>query len=485
MAAERPDFLPERVIDVDIVPVGMESRSDQVRRVINRKKGAALAGGVLLGAPFLFGIAQGLDPVDAAIYGSVRILTIGDDDPPDADFVKEFRSHIQTGDDALQGDIEVIIASTEDTVREALLIAGGAGVAFAVVNSAMKYGERRKNRIIEGNEALDPKGEQIIVLAGEGNNIVDELISSGERCVPIYENSRSAQQLVRVLGDNDPQYVNLGLDGTTSAGFSYLDSDGWNRLKLDAANLISSKNGHRYLLVAGLGMKRDMELSHRRESINVSQDNLRSAGLRLRQRLQQGALVEDRDIIELYVASNLIEHPDIQRQGETVSDRELAFSTGVDIYIDSWAVALGEILGQIEKYDLDKIRIATSSQEYQSRFREHLPLFAASRGKGVEIQDGDPKPDDLWLVYEGNSEATFMAARRLRKIKPFSRIIALVTDDLRDQAEKGGLYNIDLINTSATIATMIRDVRFLLREGITPDQIQQSIDDCLLPLQRV
>jgi hypothetical protein len=478
-------FIPESVVDSEVVPTFKESNTERLRRTLSGKKGVALAAGIVLGAPYASGLAQGLDPVDAAIYGSLRILTIGDDNPPDAEFVRGFRQHLAQGNPELQEDFQEIVDSTEGTVRDVLLTAGVTGAVVAGVSGFIQHGERRKRRIIEGTEKLEPQGEQIVVLAGDGNNIADELIASGERFVPVYENADAASHLIHTSGTGRPTYINLDLDGVRNTGLSYLDSEGWGNLRLGADNLIQSKNGKRYLMVVGLGPKRDEELSHRLENIGVSQDNLRSSSARLKDGLPTGALKEGRDVIELYVANDLIMHPDIEEKGRMRSDRELAFGTGVDIYIDAWDVALRGIFSEIGDMEISKLRIATTNDDYRERFNVKLPEYAEKLGYQLEIDETpEVSDDDAWLVYQGGSEATFMAARRLRKMREKAKIIALVTDDLTGYSQRGGLSEVSVINISSIIARMIRDSRYLLREGFLPEEIQVAIDSGLLPIPR-
>jgi len=65
---------------------------------------------------------------------------------------------------------------------------------------------------------------------------------------------------------------------------------------------------------------------------------------------------------------------------------------------------------------------------------------------------------------------------------PKTIIIALVTRNLERYSKSGGLENVRLVDISGNIAKILKDVRQMLKEGHTPDEIQAVIDGFKLPL---
>lgn len=475
-------------------------------RIDHLKKAAFV--GLVAGVPLAAGAAQEQSPSEIVVYGALNWLTAGSERPLDPEFMREFHDNLMTADPELPEDLgrisDSITSAHVSTVLNLGLLGGGA-VLFGM---RRRHNEQKRQRIAEGREPLRPQGEQFFVLAGRGNNIVDELVKGklSANFVPIFETSDGANDLPAIRESRNSVYLNLGV-ADHKGGLSYLNTDAWDLLNLSPANMINSENGRRYLMVVGIGMERGSELSWRQENVGVTQDNLRSAAVRIFQGLPEGTLFsspdpdtgEDdkgqRDIVDVYVANHGIEHEDFltEDEGEIdeegrkwISDRELAKLTGVDVYIDSMSVAMKAVYDELTKRNLFSFNLGTTSKHYRERFRNLFSDFSQSQGNRIEIETDSNKNTGTYLVYEGSNEKTYHAVRRLkrrlREQNQKAEIIALVTADLTKQAERGALKGVTLINTSEIIARIIEDVAKSIKGGIMPQQIQDAIDTFTLPL---
>ncbi len=487
--AELPSYIPEDQIDPR-KPNTLNRRGllDGTREFVLNKKTLVVGALVAAGGPYVAGLMQGLSVTEAALYGTMQLATIASDNSPDADFARHFlRSIVSRDSQEFLTYSRLLYADMLETYKHILVDAGLLGIAVGSASRVFHQNNTKQDQVREGRAELKPIGEHGVILGGtEGSNIVTDLMQSGKGgFVPVFGSHEGAIALINASGNNlkEPFFVSLGVPD--SGGISFLQSNGWSRLKLGKENLIQTKDGKRYLLVVGVGMKPDRELSFENDNVGLSQDALRSASLRLRQSLSRGDLVETRDVIDVYVGNGEIEWRDLESDGK-VSDRKKAKTTGVDIYVDTWDVALKALCNKLLELKNKKVKIGTTrvdKHHYNSRFSTFFKTHPEY--SELEIVEGEVDHTDFtWVAYEPTSEETFIAARQLRKTHPNADIVALTSRDLSQHIESGGLEDVHFINTSGIIAEMLLDVKYLLREGYTPDQIQNGVDNCVLPIPK-
>jgi len=463
----------------------------RAKEFVTFKKGAAIVVGAAM-APFLVdGLIQTHDLLDSTVYAVLQVSTFLSSSSPDPDMVRTLIHNITSGNPDTGQQVATIVGEMLDTYKALLVEAGIVGGAVAYTSNFIKRSDTKRQLIQEGQAELEPESvEKVIVLGGKGGHIFRAVIDGhNSGFTPIVENSEAAKALAGSLFTGKPTRpfcINLGI--SSGGGLSYLKTPGWYNLKLKKEHLIHAVTGEEYLLVVGIGMKPDRELSFDKESVGVSQDDLRSAGLRLRQLFQPGDL-EKRNLIDLYIGNGKIQRTDMET-GATITDRELAASTGVDIYMDTWDVALKALVDQLVSVGATEVRLATTdpnNRGYRKVFGKQFPKFVHryAPDSGLVFEPKKPSGDNtVWIVYEGRSEETFMTARRLRKARPDAKIIALVTTDLEEHLESGGLKDVTLVDISAIISNMLKDVRQMLKDGLTPSEIQTAMDEFKLPIPR-
>lgn len=485
-AREFPTFVPVEAVS-NVLPHSSIDERGRVEKSVDfllSKRGAAIAGGAVFGAPFLIGLAQGLNIPEAMVYGATQILTIKSNSPSS----EEIKTMLeQWGSVASNQEVSKIIAESVQTYKAILVDAGVIGAVVAFMSRFIQRENNQRQLIEEGKATLAPKGEHVVILGGKGSNIVDEIAKPHSGFVPVFETQNGARNLANGnLGNlRTPYFINLEVPNE-GRGISYLKSPGWNHLQLSRENLLHSKAGKRFLLVVGVGPKQDRELSFKEYNVEVSQDDLRSSLLRLKQKFDPSDFVEERDNIDLYVGNgNIVRHE--METGKTISDRELAQSSGVDIYLDTWGVALKAIVDETLASGETRLRLATGKQEYRDVFKDQMPKFLAEYAPdaGVDFRTNSSSNEScVWIVYEGRSEDTFMAARRLKKKRPNAKVLALVSTNLSQHSQSGGLGDVKLIDISYAISEILGDVKYLLKEDYTPTEIQAAIDQHKLPLPR-
>ncbi len=459
--------------------------------ILKREK-YKLGAGVALSGPFLVGLAQGLSPRDAIVYGVLQIATIGSATSPNTELVRHMMHEFTTHNTAAaMKDFREVQDDILESYKSLLKDAGVFGIFGKIMYDRLHQSTTRKEAVVSGIAPIKPKGEQVVILGGKQSFIADSLISGTDRqgFFPVFETPLGAQEVLlhnrKRVNNNEAVYLSLGI--TERTGLSYLKTPAWERLKLTRDNLIHADNGKRYLLVVGCGEKADEELSLNPNNVDVTQDDLRSAALRLKGLLKKGDLVEDRDVIDVYVGNAALERVSIENQ-QVVSDRDLAHSTGVDIYIDTWAHVLRRVAEKVSEGGPREVTLATTTPRYKElfhrNFADHLRSFPLCEDLAFSHID-NASEDSMWLVYEDTSEETFMAARRLRKLYPDKRIIALLSSDKTARyADHSEPQNIEFISASSIIADAVRLVRDDLKSGNTPEEIQNYLDSYAPPVRK-
>jgi len=482
--------LPEKGILNEDDGADSISLTSRVFGALNREK-YKLGTGVALGAPFFVGLSQGLSPRDALVYGILQIGTIGSATSPNTEFIKhmmhEFASHNTAA--GLQ-DFREVQDDLLESYKTLLKDAGVFGIFGKIMYNKLHQSTTRREAVLGGHAPIKLKGEQVIILGGSQSYVADALVTGEDRrnFFPVFESSQGSQEILlrnhRRVKNDEPVYLNLGIDEHT--GLSYLKAPAWERLKFSRQNLIHSENGKRYLLVVGCGEKADEELSLNPDNVDVTQIDLRSAALRLKGLLSKGDLVEDRDVIDVYIGNAALRRVSIENQ-QVFSDRDLASSTGVDIYIDTWAHVLRHVAEKISENGPTEVSLATTTPKYQELFHNNFANHLRSLPECEDISFShvdDASDDSMWLVYENTSEETFMAAMRLRKLYPDKRIVALLSNGKTAKyAGHAELPNIEFVSSSSIIADAVRLVRDKLREGNTPEEIQDYLDDYAPPVK--
>lgn len=477
----QPEIPSERLEPVRKDPKQGVGSSGNTREILRSRRGTILLATIVgFGASAVAsGTIQDLDPVESIGYAFLRIGSAASADPLGADFVRELRVDIDANDsEAIEEKIDDIADRLDIGIARGVVTIGGVGLTTLAVRKYVDGQKEQKQRINEGKEPLKPKkGEKFFALGGStSSHIIEELVKSGAPIVPIFETEQTAEGLSGLVDTQRPYYLNLGTS-------NYLENDIWDSLKLDEDNLIHSVNGKRYLMVVGFGMNRGSELSRHPDNLDLEQIDLRNAAIGLLQLLPKSGL-DTHDIVDVFIGSGEIVHRDIL-SGKSISDKQLASSTGVDIYVDAMDLAIKSVVEELKRSKTNTINLATTSSDYLARIGEKLPELSRMLGHEVKI-NMDPGNEDtgVWLVYEGDNDETFNAARKLRKIldpedpdeeKP--RILALVTRDLEESAETAGLDNVALINASSIVADVIDGIRVSLGNGATPDKIQEALDN--------
>ena len=443
------------------------SKMSRISEVLSRKKTIIAGSSAVASMPFIAGFAEGLEPRDAILYGLWQWASFGNEQHP------------------------LISDETQDLVNSGIDLAlnsAGFGLVAKVGYEYTRRNEKRIESIQNGTAEIKPKGEQVILLGGKSSHVVDAIASSTVRYgfIPVLESHEGAKEILFQNSENvrrgEPVYLNLEVNGNGNSRThtSYLDTHAWDRLKLSQENLIHAENGHRYLLVVGCGEQADKELSLDPQNIDVTHDDLRSALLQLKARLQPGDLVEERDIIDMYIGNANIRRTNAENR-TLISDRELAKKTGVDIYIDTWAFVLRELAETLKEGGSNEIAIATTNEDYEYRFMNeistHIKGFEGC--EYIDFKDINEACDDAaWLVYEGASDETFFLAKRLRKEYPTRRIIALIANDnMANYIQTSGVENVEFIYASDVLAASIIGVRDLIKKGYTPQEIQELLDE--------
>lgn len=450
--------------------------------------------GVVLSGPFVAGLAQGLNPVESVTFGVSQLLTIGAAHSPTPDLAQELTHELGNRDlEAAVPHLQELGTDVMDAYKGVALQAGiYAALTGGFLHSLHKSTER-KQAILEGRAKVKPYGEKVFLLGGQNSYIADTLDGDPE-IFPVFESPDGAHKILqgkanrKSISRGESVYLNLDLPTEQRSGFSYLESPSWDLLEIHKKNLIHADNGKRYLVVIGCGNKAGKELSIDPGNVDVSQDDLRSATLRLREKLKPGDLIESRDVIDVYIGNGLTPRTDIET-GTPISDRDLARTTGVDIYIDTWALFLRAVANKLTHERSPKnVRLATTKSEYQARFQErffsHMKHFPECRD--IRTEKANPGDSTTLLVYEGDNEETLLAARRIRKGNPDksrTHVIALVSGSNYDSnLERGGLQDIEVVSASQAIADAITVGKEMLRQGRTPDEVQKELDKYAPPL---
>jgi len=459
-------------------------------------KSLLAAAGIVFTPFFVDGLLQTRDVLDAAVYAGLQILTIHSDSAPSPHEVSTLISNIVNGSPDTGAQISGISQDLQATWKGFLLDAGAATAAVTFVQRFTRKDDLEKQAILEGRAKLKSRKRGLVItLGGDGSHILKAVVDGQQSgFIPVVETTESAIALADGLFEGKhprrPFCISLNVP-SEEKGISYLTSPYWENLDLTEENLIQTANGEVCLMVVGIGPGQDRELSFGEDSVVVSQEDLRSAGFRLRKMPGLNGKVDKKSLVDVYVGNGKIKRRNMETGRETMTDRDLAKSTGVDIYVDTWEVALRALVDQLVSSGAKEVRLATSdvrNHGYRKIFGEQFAAFVAKNApnSGLVFEPETPSANPTWIVYEGRSEDTFMAARQLRKrhqqdkLEP--NIIALVTTDLEDYAEIGGLKNIKLVNISAIISEMLNDVKYMLREGMTPSEIQTEIDEFKLPL---
>jgi len=463
---------PSQSLDANNLSQESNSKLGRAKDFVGRRKNFLAVTGAIGGLPAFVGSLEGLGPVDAIKYGTLQWLTLGNE-----------------GDSRIGDTAQGIVAGGIQTAAEVALFGALAKLYIDYTGRT----QRREDSIMDGTAKVKPEGEQIVMLGGTSSHIVDFLAATSEngRFIPVLESSKGVQEFIlhnqTRMREGKGIFLNLGFDKDRNH-LSYLESRAWSKLDLTRENLIHAENGHRYLMIVGCGELADRELSLSPDDVDVSHDDLRSSILKLKALLKPGDLVEDRDIIDVYIGNAAMDRVDAEDRG-TISDRELARKTGVDIYVDTWGLVLSRLAQKISDGTTKEVSLASTNDEYSQLFRNkfegHLLKFPGC--EELKLTDiNDASEDSTWIVYEGRSDETFLIARRLRKQYPNRRVIALLSDDkVIENMQYAGVDNVEFLCASSILAEAVVGIRNLIKKGFSPQRIQELLDATAPPIQEV
>jgi hypothetical protein len=458
----------------------LQQRADWIKG--NRVPLAAGAG-VLVGGPMLFGLAQGLDLREAAMYAFLQVTSLGAAIAPDAEFTREFtRAIAERNGPEITNHVQQTFGYAVESYKKFLESGVSGGVVAASIVHLAKLREERRTMANEGKIDLYPKGEQMIVLAGNHSFVADALMSSQYRhhVVPIFETAIGSGAVVaanpREVRNLHGVFLNLNISEST--GLSYSKTPEWERLHLKRENLIRAKNGRRYLMVVGCGEGSENELSFNSDDVDVSQYDLRIALKKLYPKIAKD-LVAPNDIIDVYIGNGAIEWDDIEYVDKKKTDRAIAAATGVDIYVDTRTLVFDELADTLRTMGAENVKLSTTAKiERSTGFRKDASEYI-KRVPGCEHMTFDQAAngDSVWVMYHEKSEETFVAARTMRKMYPNRKIIALISSyNTQEFLETGDCEDVQFISISTLIADRLIQIREHLREGMIPSDIQKLLD---------
>lgn len=459
-------------ISVSANRVGLSGRARKGLTVVG---GGILATAVVMGPPIAEGMTRGLSLPEAVVYAIGSLPMSGTWEHMEPETAKEIVVAISHSEPAQA--IEALARELPKYGTDYRAILFEAGLLGGVVAGVERFFHRREKRareIKEGGAGIKRKGEQLFVISGLSSNIADALtVADPDHIIPIYEESNGGKYLVSRLEDRTKKGlpIFLSLDINESAGITYRKSSAWNKIRIQEENLVHADGGRKYLVVIGCGEKAEEELTDKPEFIDVNQEEVHSTVDMLRKRLDKGVVVNDEDVVTVYLGSAKTPQIDDETGMLTTTDRAIAEKGGIKIYVDTWSTIVGQLKKQLVNQGIESagIRLVSSVTPY----RDLVEKLATELEIPLHTKDNDPGNATLF-VYERISDETINKARRLKEENPDRKIIALTSNIEADESAKR--EGIATVCSATVIRDVIGAIKSGLKEGKTPEEIQKILD---------